>query len=62
MPIASRVHSRVLFRPARGRPLLRNRHAKLAHRAMIWGVYVVPKARGQGVCAAIIGGARLDAP
>lgn len=40
--------------------LVRNRHAKLAHRAMIWGVYVAPKARGQGVGAAIIG-ALVDA-
>ena len=40
--------------------LVRNRHAKLAHRAIIWGVYVSPNARGQGVGAALIN-ALIDA-
>lgn len=35
--------------------VLRNRHAKMAHRATIWGVYVTPRARGLGVGAALIG-------
>lgn len=29
-------------------------HAKMAHRAIIWGVYVSPKSRGRGVGEAII--------
>lgn len=37
--------------------VLRNRHAKMAHRATIWGVYVTPRARGLGVGAAMIGAA-----
>lgn len=40
--------------------MVRSHHAKTAHRAMIWGVYVTPRARGNGVGAAIIA-ALLDA-
>lgn len=32
----------------------RDRHAKMAHRARIWGVYVAPAARGRGVGKAIM--------
>lgn len=34
--------------------MVRNHHAKMAHRAIVWGVYVTPRARGNGVGAAII--------
>lgn len=34
--------------------LSRPRHDKMAHRADVWGVYVTPRARGRGVCAAIL--------
>jgi RimJ/RimL family protein N-acetyltransferase len=37
----------------------RERHRKLAHRAMLWGVYVAPEGRGHGVARAI-GDAALD--
>lgn len=32
----------------------RDHHAKMAHRAKVWGVYVTPAARGSGVARAIM--------
>lgn len=37
--------------------LVRESRPKLAHRALIWGVYVTPKSRGQGVGEALINAA-----
>ncbi len=34
----------------------RERHAKLAHKGMIWGVYVAPSARGTGAGRALLQG------
>jgi len=36
--------------------LVRNRHAKMSHRANVWGVYVTPTARGRGVAEAMMRG------
>ena len=29
--------------------LMRERHAKLAHKAFLWGMYVIPESRNQGI-------------
>lgn len=34
--------------------LIRNQHAKMAHRALIWGVYVTPPSRGRGLAERIM--------
>src|ERR1043165_10249961 len=34
--------------------LFKQKHAKMAHRARVWGVYVSPRARGRGVGAGIM--------
>lgn len=34
--------------------MVRNRHGKMAHRAAVWGVYVMPSARGRGVAEAVM--------
>jgi GNAT superfamily N-acetyltransferase len=37
--------------------IFRERHRKAAHKARIWGMYVAPAQRGQGVAAALLGAA-----
>ena len=34
--------------------LIREKHQKLRHRARIWGTFVVPERRGQGIAGALL--------
>jgi RimJ/RimL family protein N-acetyltransferase len=41
--------------------LIRNRHLKAAHKMHLWGMYVAPSHRGQGIAAAVLEAAKAHA-